>query len=303
MKKIFFLLLLLVQVESGFCQSFPSPTVSPVWKVGIWNYWFSDCEARHWRYGNPTTICNNSYQEVLECDYNNTNCQLKGYVRVNGSQVYARKTTSCTETDRLMYDFSLAAGSGFVMAYNIGSYDTTQAQITNTTTLSYQNISRLTQMLTYTVDPPANNYTSNMVAIEGIGCTIHPFFPLTCFGDFCETEIRLMEYRENNVVLYSEEPVFPTSCLNWVGIRENTIGNNVTLSPNPAHDQLLISSDSYFDKLLLTDGLGRTLMLMELESERLGVEADVSVLEPGIYFIQLYQRNTELCLPKKIIRE
>lgn len=301
MKKTIYLLWFLSATLFFKGQTFPQLSDNPSWKVGVWSFWTSGCEAFNWKYGNSISICNNSYIEVLECDYTNSNCAVMGYIRVAGQTVYARKTNSCTETDRVMYNFAVPAGSGYTMAYNLGSYDSTGAQVTATQTIAYQNINRLTQFITYTVDPPANNYTDNMQAIAGIGCDIHPFFPLTCFGDFCETNLQLIEYKENNVVLYSKTPVFPLPCNSWVGISENSLSHRFSILPNPATDHMTIKTPSGYTGLCVLDALGRALIRQGKGDGETVIS--LSGLPNGIYVIALTLPENNVTITQKFVKE
>jgi hypothetical protein len=281
-------------------QSFPQTMDNPAWIVGSSDYWAGNCQAYHWKYGNSIAICGKPYIEAVECDYNNTNCIVKGYIRIDLERVYIRKTSLCSENDKLLYDFSLAPNSVYKMGYNLGSYDSTGAQVTATQTINYLGIGRLTQSVTYTIDPPANNYTDFMFNIRGIGSDIHPFYPLVCFGDFCETNLQLMEYRENTVLLYSKQPVFPVACNSWVGIKENSRGMHVQLFPNPSTESLHIKSEHRIAKILVTDCLGRTSIVLTPFSHDLLM--DLSVLETGVYTLQLYFDNTIDAWKQKIVK-
>lgn len=298
MKKMncFVLLLLLtaVQVRS---QSFPTISNNPGWKVGVWNFWFGNCEAYHWKYGNALTICGRQYTEAIECDHAATNCQVRGYIRVDQDRVYTRKTNACTEHEKLMYDFSLQPGAFYYMGYNS---DSTRAQVTGTQSLSYQGINRITQAVTYTVDPPSNNYTDHMQTIQGIGSEIHPFFPLVCFGDFCETNMQLLEYSEHNVVMFTRAPVFPMACNGWVGLNENGEGLHVNISPNPASGLITLESSYNTGAIKLVDCIGKLILEKEMRQPREYI--DLSELAKGIYFIELYSYDHLKILTKKVIK-
>ncbi|MBL7909876.1 MAG: T9SS type A sorting domain-containing protein [Bacteroidia bacterium] len=283
-------------------QSFPSISDNPSWKVGVWNFFTANCEAYNWKYGGTVNICGKTYIEAIECDYLNSNCQTKGYIRINGKRVYIRKTTSCVETEKLMYDFSISPVSDYTMAYNLGTYDSTIAKVTYTQSVNYQNVARLTQSITYTIDPPANNYSDNMYAIEGIGNDIHPFFPLICFGDFCETNLKLIEYKQNNILLYSKNPVFPIACNNWVGINELKNDFNVQLFPNPTEDLLnVVVENTGKYTITIIDSYGKIL----IEQPMLTVKEtiDVSHLSSGLYILQLKNENNFAVASRKIVKK
>lgn len=301
MKKEIYTLLFLISVVTVKAQSFPQQNDNPLWKVGVRSFWAGTCEALHWKYGNNVMICGASYMEAVECDYANMNCQVKGYIRADNQNIYARKTTSCSETDRLMYSFGSTSGSDFTMAYNLGTYDTTRAMVTATQSIAYQNINRLTQFITYTVDPPANNYVNYMTAIEGIGNDIHPFFALTCFGDFCETDFQLMEYRENNVVLYSKNPTFPANCVGWVGVEETDRIKEFKIYPNPSVNFITIETDRDYREIHILNGLGQLLISQPKTTEKEII--NLSALAPGIYFVEVRMEDTDLVVRKKIVKE
>lgn len=70
--------------------------------------------------------------------------------------------------------------------------------------------------------------------------------------------------------------------------------------PNPVDKMLIVRSDQPIE-LTISDGLGKQMIVTRLEG---GLKVlDVSLLEPGIYFITLYQKEANRIIRDKLIKK
>jgi hypothetical protein len=86
----------------------------------------------------------------------------------------------------------------------------------------------------------------------------------------------------------------------WVGIKENSQGMRVQTFPNPSKESLHIKSEHSIEKILVTDCLGRTSITLTPFSNDLLM--DLSVLETGVYTLQLYFANITDSWKQKIVK-
>ena len=87
------------------------------------------------------------------------------------------------------------------------------------------------------------------------------------------------------------------------GINVNTLNSAVSLAPNPATSQLLVSFNTPITsttKIVVTDVLGKTLFSSEIQ-EGISITIPINELANGVYFVKVEQgRNT---VTKKFIKE
>lgn len=70
--------------------------------------------------------------------------------------------------------------------------------------------------------------------------------------------------------------------------------------PNPVDKMLIVRTDQPIE-LTISDGLGKQMLVTRLEA---GLKVlDVSLLEPGIYFITLYQKESNRIIRDKLIKK
>jgi hypothetical protein len=74
-----------------------------------------------------------------------------------------------------------------------------------------------------------------------------------------------------------------------VGTKENQLSIGVTVSPNPATDAVTVKTDATFNRLIISDALGRILHTVNTDSINLNL--NVSSLQPGVYFLRLEKDN------------
>ncbi len=85
----------------------------------------------------------------------------------------------------------------------------------------------------------------------------------------------------------------------WSGITSNAL-NHFTLYPNPAQNEVWIEAPFNVSRLSVNDMLGRTVLQHNL-SDRSNTKLDVSLLIPGIYVVNLFEKGVLLGSQKLII--
>jgi len=82
--------------------------------------------------------------------------------------------------------------------------------------------------------------------------------------------------------------------------------NDISIFPNPAHDELTIqSSHDVIHHILITNLLGQTVSLQTAPASCLLFEADVSELSPGVYFVKVNggDASAGLSMTQKFVKE
>lgn len=85
-------------------------------------------------------------------------------------------------------------------------------------------------------------------------------------------------------------------------VQSTQVAGNVSCKfyPNPVDKMLIVRSDQPVE-LSISDGLGKLVLLTKLDA---GLRIlDVSLLEPGIYFISLYQKEANRIIRDKLIKK
>ncbi len=137
--------------------------------------------------------------------------------------------------------------------------------------------------------------------IEKIACITTFLFPYyhcindgPLYGNF-------VCYSDNNFTLYKKAGIITPCNYFTVGINDHkSIWNEIKVFPNPVADQLNLSYDEYnfnITQIKITDPLGR--IILEDVSTKL---INIKELKPGIYFLQIYNKENLIAL-EKIIKE
>ncbi|MFM2363645.1 MAG: hypothetical protein RLZZ316_2547 [Bacteroidota bacterium] len=85
-------------------------------------------------------------------------------------------------------------------------------------------------------------------------------------------------------------------------VQSTQVAGNVSCKfyPNPVDKMLIVRSDQSVE-LIISDGLGKQVLFTKLDA---GLRIlDVSLLEPGIYFISLYQKEANRIIRDKLIKK
>jgi hypothetical protein len=85
---------------------------------------------------------------------------------------------------------------------------------------------------------------------------------------------------------------------NWNGVEEQIAPTQITLSPNPSTTQVHIESPIKTERYTLTNTSGTSVQSGVLDASH---SIDVSLLPPGLYFLQLHLANGQMVV-KKLVR-
>lgn len=165
-------------------QPFPTAADEPHWSV---DWYFLGSFGGNETFSSSTSIelCGHIYSSVDEFDP-----EYPAYFRNDGQRTLLRRSTDCGEREFLMYDFSMEVGdTAYVGTEMVSPLDTTIAVIQNVDFVDYLGImrKRLTVELELCPSTYPEPWYTTMYWIEGIGSSTHPFYPLICYCDFCET--------------------------------------------------------------------------------------------------------------------
>ncbi len=69
------------------------------------------------------------------------------------------------------------------------------------------------------------------------------------------------------------------------GIKSYSQASNLFISPNPASNELTISTDAHFKKIMIIDALGKVAIAQDVDNAG-SIKVDVSALTKGVYFLQ-----------------
>lgn len=241
MKKFYFIFLItcfLTNSPQCFSQIFfPDSTHLQKWEVISWTPTQSSVSI--YKTGNPVNLCNWETIEILKCDENEQNCSIYGYYSVlttnNSALVFLRKNMDCNEPIIPMYRFIMNPGEVIGTEINNAA---TQLTSVDLQLLTYQGIQRYTQSMEYTTSV----YFGEMDWIEGIGSTVHPFYPLTNIDPTNHFQEKVTKVHRDGQLIYLDTTI--------------TSPNNIsTYFPDSTHYQTWevkrwwwFACDSYFYK-------------------------------------------------------
>ena len=193
-------------------------------------------------------------------------------------------------SEYLLYDFNLQPGDTFISSYTTGGNPYIVDSIQTITT--YDGVNRRI----YFFNHPS--FSAPKFIIEGIGSSSGMYLPmldaigagtwLTCVLDH---NISLLSY-----IQYSS---FMT-CSQMVSVYENVGEFNVSLKPNPSYG--LVTIDHSYPKGLrinVYEPYGR--LIYSEYSDQMSVLIDLSMYNPGIYFVELAGQDQRICLNKIVI--
>ena len=89
----------------------------------------------------------------------------------------------------------------------------------------------------------------------------------------------------------------PSSTL---GLQEKTIESKIQVYPNPANNQITISGCSLNDEVSISNAIGKIVLVQDIhEIKKLGFILDISMLDIGIYFVSI--KNRESTIQKTLV--
>lgn len=284
-------------------------TDEPTWSVllciqGTGNW----CETQTFQYSDTVTLCGTSYASLPTGFWTEDTM----YVRNEGPRTLFRIGSICTDKEYLMYDFSLAVGDTVYAGLNLPTEiatDTAIFVLASIDTVTIQGVERRRfNMLFDRCNEPGKVPQSSMDWIEGLGSTMHPFYPLACICDFCESGYTLLCTDSAEVRVYMNA-IYDT-CTITTGIYKASAGDNdVVVYHDPIGKALVVRSRS--GQELHGDGSmqlrlhGLDARLISSRSVFLGNENEwripISDPAPGVYFMQLQHAHETIVAGRVLI--
>ncbi len=173
------------------------------------------CNTDHYQYEDTVSMCGSTYAMLPFDGYDTM------YVRNEGQRTRFRRTTDCASKEYLMYDFGMSVGDSVYAGLNVpygGQLDTARFKLLGIDTVMLFDIARRRFHLLF---DRCNEFgsISYMDWIEGIGSTTHPFYPLACICDYCESGFRTLCCDSAGVMLYRDS-LYNTCDTVLLGVKE-----------------------------------------------------------------------------------
>lgn len=266
-------------------QPFPTWADEPRWNVlsciygvGFW------CDTHAFQFSDTATLCGHTYS-VLELP------GATAYFRNEGQRTLFRTSTGCAAKEYLAYDYSMAAGDTVYAGLNMdmGQPDTAMLMLQSIDTVDVLGVQRRRFAMKY---DPCNQESPLLYAtmhwIEGIGSPEHPFYPLHCFCDGCESSYGLLCLDSAGTALYRNP------ALNTCDTMLTDVGIHVPASGGPRFSigtegggviTLHYPPDFKQGPLRIMDMGGRTLLVRSTGASLRAL--DLSMLPSGVYVAML----------------
>jgi hypothetical protein len=296
---------------TGRCQQpFPTYGDGGTWSVlhcvtGIG----TTCHTETYGYIGSDTFCGHIWSTYVWPSFGDPNI---AYLRNDGQRTLLRRTSDCLHKEYVIYDFSMDVGDSVYspMTMDIMDPDTTLFILQAIDTVEILGVERRRFSLLF--DPCNENFvTTPMEWIEGIGSTMHPFYPVDCLCDFCEQSLTLLCYDSSEVQLYVD-PVFQTCDTLITAIDERGGAHASMLSV--FHDAtagslyVTVNKNAWNESrtglaLVLMASDGRIVRQQGLTaSAASGVRMDVASVAPGVYVLLLTNGSERLAAQRVIIQ-
>lgn len=273
---------------------FPDPASDPKWFVGRTAYGFGG-ETHHQvecYYGVSATFCGHIYTEVIEDMPEIGYQQSLGYIRIDGPRVYALLDTSCAIAPSLIYDFSLEEGQSVDCGYNMSAYELKENTFTvsSTGTVDIPLGNRRYQRMAYSrhISLPDSPPTS-MDWIAGVGSSKHPFYSLSCIGDFCEVEDTLYQLTLNGETAYD-----------IVTASQAPTAYELSVYPTVFGSTFWIAGLQGKATARLFDSSGRAVFQTQLTQAEEAV--NVAGLPNGLYFLEVREQGTGKRAVRRVVK-
>lgn len=262
-------------------QPFPTWAQDPTWSVlecvyGL-GYW---CNTDQFQFTDSAILCGHTYSMLLS-PWDTT------YFRNEGQRTLFRRDTDCLAKEYLIYDYSIDVGDTVFAGLNMewSQPDTAMFVPQSIDTVLLFGTARRRFLMNYDRCNQGDLLLySTMYWIEGIGSTKHPFYPLVCVCDACETGYMLLCHDSAAVQLY-QDTVLHTCDTTYtdVGIGDQTELGNGTLSivVNGSTISIIQPPDLKQGYLRILDMAGRVLSIVPAGGA--DQVLDVSALPPGGY--------------------
>ena len=144
----------------------------------------------------------------------------------------------------------------------------------------------------------SNNAVSQTISQQVINSTGNTASAKTLELSWSVGEMAIATLSSSNIVL-TEGFLQPDISAHNSGIEEINISDLITVFPNPVHDQLYIKDNSdLVETVSIYNALGQRL----IEQNLINPVLDMSLLMPGIYFVNLINRDRKEIHTFKIIK-
>jgi hypothetical protein len=300
-----FLSLLIVPFTASAQQPFPTYADSGTWSVlrclyGIGTY----CLTETCTYADQDTLCGRTWSVFTWPTFGGPGI---AYLRNEGQRTLMRYGQDCLDKEYVLYDFSMDVGDSVYVPLNMDLIDpdTTLFVLQAIDTVEILGVERRRFSLLFNLcnEGPPN---VPMQWIEGIGSTVHPFYPVDCLCDFCEQGLTTLCYDSAGVQLYMD-PFFDTCDTLITSVDELGVPNGarlqciydeasrslfVSVDPEPGTDLSLV--------LLASDG--RIVRWQGLANAAAGrTRMDVASLAAGVYVVMLTKGSAYLAGQRVVI--
>lgn len=219
------------------------------------------------------------------------------YVRNEGQRTLMRRTTNCTDKQYVLYDFGMEAGDSVYAPMNMDlmEQDTTLFILQDIDTVEIRGVERRRFSLLF---DRCNETLVNtpMQWIEGIGSTMHPFYPVDCLCDFCEQSLTLLCYDSSGVQLYVD-PVYQTcdTLITAIDERADVNADGLHVTNDTGGGALIVSVDQDVLErrraalsLVLLSSDGRLIRQQRVQAEvSSSIRMDVRSVMAGAYVLLL----------------
>ena len=283
-------------------NSFPAFSDSVKWNVlhCVYGIGYS-CNTLTYQYDDDTLFCGHSYSKIKA-----TTTGSSGYIRSDGSRAYIRVNHACSGKEYLMYDFSINTGDTIYLAYNLWNgrnNDSTRFILDSSNTIIYNGLARRVYYLKYNPDPYLQpEWFRQMTWIEGLGSTMHPFFPIECMEDYCESSWQLLCVDSSGVQLY-QDALYKTCDTTYTDTGVNDFANEspLIIYPIPFTKYLTVSiENAAISEIDILNHLGERIYQVQGDGKNyLRLEAPDNLNE-GVYFIKVHTNKG--ILTKKMIK-
>ena len=292
MKALSSLVAILVSLIVRGQQPFPTYADSAQWSVfrGLMGVPVGTSVIR---FADTTTICGHQYASIVG---NAGVWGGSGYFRNDGQRTLFRRSTDCSEAERVMYDF--AAEIGDTLEIGVSEYDSPWGSkrflvAAIDPVLDFGLLRRRFKVYNHTYfDEPTDPFVRYMYWLEGVGSTTHPFFPLVCLMDGCETYWNLTCFDSLSVPLYRSGP--GVTCHENVGIAETlTDRDRFTVTSTGAGTLALwIPQDFRRGHLVILDNAGRIMNEQPLAADTKLIS--IPPLNAGVFLAELVDEDGTL---------